>query len=547
MTAPINCHWISNNSQATGFDLKLADEVEQLPSRRLNEEVVINEVVVNRYNVFDSDNPDEQNFLFSWLNSIHVVTEEQVIRDIILFKPGQLYQLATQQESERILRGSQYIFDARIRPLRLCDNKMDVEVTTRDLWTLTPSLNFSHTGGRSKSKVALSDSNFLGTGKKITVARSNEDGRSDFVMSYHDPNILGTRRQITVSLSDNTDGYDQYINFELPFYSLATTRSYGFNFKNEKSTESIYHQAQLSSEFEHKYQKSTLFLGHSEGYLKQQSIRWRYGISFQQDNFKPTALHHQADGVPIDRRLIYPWLGVELLEDRYIKLENYHSIKRTEDINLGRYVTGSIGYSPQSLTDDESRLVLKGRYNNAMLIDSHLFDVKGKLNGFWQTDGSKFEDLRIKLSGNYYNFHHDDWVFFTSLTLNYGKALALNRQLFLGGDNGLRGYPVRHVEVNKSVVINIEERFYSDWYWFNLIRVGAAAYLDIGKGWNEKIPLQFQKYDDDKWLANIGVGLRLTPTRADANHVIHLDLAFPIDAADTIDKTQFIIKVKQSF
>ena len=111
----------------------------------------------------------------------------------------------------------------------------------------------------------------------------------------------------------------------------------------------------------------------------------------------------------------------------------------------------------------------------------------------------------------------------------------------------MRGYPVRHVEVNKSVVINIEERFYSDWYWFNLIRVGAAAYLDIGKGWNEKIPLQFQKYDDDKWLANIGVGLRLTPTRADANHVSHLDLAFPIDAADTIDKTQFIIKVKQSF
>lgn len=542
-----SCHWISSNPVVTSFDLKLTDEVEQLPIRRLNNDITINKIIINRYNVFDENNPKEQNTLFEWLNAIHIVTKEQVIRDMILFKEGDLYQVVQQPESERLLRGSKYIYDARIRPLRLCDNKVDIEVTTRDLWSLTPSISFTRTGGESKQRVSISDSNFLGTGKSITLARSQEDQRTDYLIKYKDPNIWGTRRTTTIEISDNSDGYRQFINFKLPFYALASTRSYGFDFNNEKRVDSIYHQTILSSEFEHKLRQASVFYGLSGGYMDKQSLRWRFGLSFQQDKFKSTALKNALDPLPLDRKLFYPWIGVELLEDRFIKLENYHSMKRTEDINLGRYVAASIGYSDKALGDDITRLIIDLEYKNALKFEQHLFDFDGSLNGYWQTDQAKFDDLLAKFNANYYNFHANDWVFYSSLSLNYSKNLSLDRQLFLGGDTGLRGFPLRYIEARKTVKMSLEERYYSDLYWFSLVRVGAAIYFDIGKAWGNIVRPPVRREENDQWLANAGIGLRLTPTRADANHVIHLDLAFPLNGDDDIDKVQFIVKVRQSF
>ncbi len=541
------CHWQSSNQQATAFDLTLADEVDELPMRRLNEDIVIRSIRVNRYNVFDPNNPDEQNSLFSWLNSIHIVTKEQVVRDILHFTEGDPYQLVNQQGSERHLRGSKYIYDARIRPLRLCGNQMDVEVTTRDLWSLTPSLNFSRTGGKSKQRVAISDSNFLGTGKHLTLARSKEDNTTDLFFGYRDPNILGTKRKAEIELSDNSDGYRQFISLQLPFYSLGSTHSYGFDFNNEKRLDPIYHQTILSSEFNHKLQQANVFWGLSEGYINKQSIRWRYGLTYTKDQFETTQLHHLMDTLPVNRTLFYPWLGIELLEDRFSKLENYHSMRRTEDINLGRHIKASIGYSDRSLSRDHSAIVIKSYYKNAIKMDQQLIDFQGSFRTLWQTKAGKIEDLLFKLTTNYYNFYDDKWVFFTSLTLNYSKNLTKDKQLFLGGDTGLRGYPLRHLEAQQTALLSIEQRYYTDQYWFNLVRVGAAAYFDIGRAWHNEHHPTFNQYNAHQWLSNIGIGLRLTPTRADANHVVHVDLAFPLNSSENIDNMQLIIKVRQSF
>jgi hypothetical protein len=527
-----NCQWLSSNQLASPFDLELSDNVEQLPQQLINKDTTINNVYINRYNVFDEQDPDEQNWLFNWLNTLHIVTKEQVIADNILFKPGEAYNTAQQQESERLLRGRKYIYDARIRPLSLCDNKIDVEVTTRDLWSLTPSFSVSRTGGNTSSKMAISDSNFLGSGKRITLSRSEEDERTEYLISYKDPNIMGTRRQTSLEFSDNSDGYRQFINFELPFYSLASTYSYGVEFNNEKRIDSIYHDTDLSSEFEHRIKRADVFFGHSNGYRNKKSIRWRYGLSIKEDNFDTTPLHNVADITPRDQKLVYPWISIESLEDNYIKLQNYRSIKRTEDINLGRYFSVLVGYSDQSISDD---------------IDQQLIDIAASFDGAWRGSNLSADQQLFNLKSNYYNFHAPDWVFFSSITVNSTNKLSRDRQLFLGGDTGLRGYPLRYLEAKHTAVLSVEERFYSDWYWYQLIRVGAAVYFDLGKVWQSDQQQLLSQDSDSKLLSNIGVGLRLTPTRADSNHIIHLDLAFPLNNNDSIDKVQLIVRGKQLF
>ena len=115
--------------------------------------------------------------------------------------------------------------------------------------------------------------------------------------------------------------------------------------------------------------------------------------------------------------------------------------------------------------------------------------------------------------------------------------------LELGGDSGLRGYPLRYQTGESRMLISIEERFFTDWYPFRLVRVGFAVFADAGRTWGENpaggTPIG--------WLKDVGFGLRLAPTRSGSNKVFHVDLAFPLDGDSSIDSVQFLLTSSRSF
>ena len=65
-----------------------------------------------------------------------------------------------------------------------------------------------------------------------------------------------------------------------------------------------------------------------------------------------------------------------------------------------------------------------------------------------------------------------------SIAASLGDAAAAPDQLLLGGDNGLRGYPLRYQSGDRRALFTIEERAYTDWYPFRLVRVGGAVFYD---------------------------------------------------------------------
>jgi hemolysin activation/secretion protein len=128
------------------------------------------------------------------------------------------------------------------------------------------------------------------------------------------------------------------------------------------------------------------------------------------------------------------------------------------------------------------------------------------------------------------------------------SALATNNldpelQVLLGGDNGLRGYPIRYQAGEHRVVLNVEQRFFTDWYPWRLLRVGWAVFADAGRvsGQDPRAtpPVGL--------LRDVGIGLRLTSPRAAGNRVVHIDLAFPLDGDPSIDTVQFVVETKRSF
>ncbi|MFY9822846.1 MAG: hypothetical protein WAM82_15805, partial [Thermoanaerobaculia bacterium] len=148
-----------------------------------------------------------------------------------------------------------------------------------------------------------------------------------------------------------------------------------------------------------------------------------------------------------------------------------------------------------------------------------------------------------------------DNVFYGSLGADLAHRLDGEDQLLLGGDSGLRGYPLRYQAGDRRVLFTVEQRFFSDREVFHLIHPGAAIFFDAGRAWFvdaavNKLEQFFQDAQNanGKVLRDVGVGLRLGSSRSARGAVVHLDVAFPLDRAGAnIKSVQWLVSTRDTF
>ena len=183
---------------------------------------VIGEVLVDNQNIFNLEDPKDDKKLFRAANDLHIKTRADVIRNQLLFRPGDRYNRHLIDESERILRADGYFYDAWIREVRYADNRVDLRVTTRDVWTLNPGFNFSRSGGTNSIGVQLEDTNFLGTGGSLKVFHTSTVDRNTTGFQASDQHAFGSWVSGAATFSNNSDGYLREVTVQQPFYALNT-------------------------------------------------------------------------------------------------------------------------------------------------------------------------------------------------------------------------------------------------------------------------------------------------------------------------------------
>src|SRR6185436_14785090 len=114
---------------------------------------IIGEVRVTAQDLFDPEKPGENGRLFRLANQVHRSTRTGVIERQLLFRPGDVFSPELVAESARLLRQNDYLYDVDIRPVLREDGKVDVEVTTRDVWTLEGGASFSRSGGTNNTSL----------------------------------------------------------------------------------------------------------------------------------------------------------------------------------------------------------------------------------------------------------------------------------------------------------------------------------------------------------------------------------------------------------
>ena len=134
-------------------------------------------------------------------------------------------------------------------------------------------------------------------------------------------------------------------------------------------------------------------------------------------------------------------------------------------------------------------------------------------------------------------------MFFAAARANAVVDPDLDHQLLLGGDNGLRGYPLRYQSGKASVLFTAEERLFTKWFPFRLYQIGAAVFADAGRTWGDDVAGQAPL----GWLADAGVGLRIGNSRSGLGNALHVNLAVPLNRQPGIDSVQLLIETRGSF
>lgn len=505
---------------------------------------VIGEITLRVNDIFDLTNPKENNALYRVANKLHIATRESVVRSYLLFKSGEPYSRRLLDETERSLRNTQFLYDAFIVPVRYHDNIVDLEVITRDVWTLTGGINYSLKGGETSTGFEIEDSNFLGYGHSFSLSHSVDEDRTSDLFRYDAPNVGGQHTNIIVTLGSNSDGDLYGLNYAKPFFSLDTSKSYGFNIEGEDYDESRFENGIAVADYHRTDRLFEVFLGHSDGLVNNRTIQWTLGYTHAERLYSPNDETGDPAEVPENDAESFPWISMRYIEDYFIKTQRLSFFGRTEDLNLGNEFLIKIGWSDHAISSGapSDEVIYELSYSRGLLLKKERylllnFDSEGRIAS--EHSENVLNSGRIR----YYNPHDSRQVFYTSLFMQNAHDLDDPNVIQLGGDTGMRGYPAHIQDGDRMFLLTVEQRFYHERHFFEFFYAGGALFFDMGRAWDPDVG----PGPNSGVLKDVGAGLRLTSSRAGKGKVLHIDAAYPLDG-DDVDRTiQINISMESEF
>ena len=117
-----------------------------------------------------------------------------------------------------------------------------------------------------------------------------------------------------------------------------------------------------------------------------------------------------------------------------------------------------------------------------------------------------------------------------------------------GNSNILRGihmlgFPNDAQRGDRSALFAVEQRHFYTFHPFHLLRFGSAVFFEAGRVWDS----QNIEQQSNKTLYDVGIGLRVNSSKARPNHIVHFNLAFPLNERDLTGTYQWSVFVSESF
>lgn len=489
--------------------------------------------------VFNPDDPRENNAFYRALNHIHVDTRDNVIAGQLLFAEGDTLRPNSLAETERLLRTRSYLNNARIRVVGECpDGGVVLLVTVRDVWTFDPQVSFGREGGETKYGFGLSEGNLLGTGNSLFIGYDKNADRSSIDYGFYSPHLFNTRLSAKLGFADTSDGQQSVFELSQPFYSLQAPWAAGLRNESLSFIETVRYQDDVINAYKHQRAHHETFVGVAFDVSANHTQRLLLGLT--QDKQEFTANEDTLQSVPSDFNHVFPWLEYRFIENKYAVYTNFNQMHQVEDVSIGADLRVRLGHGGGYWGNKADVTRLEVGY--ADMIDlggNHLMRLHLSADGRYLSGAAEQGEAVLGGHLGYYSLIGEKHRWYISGSYHQGHQLSQHLELTAGGGGGLRGYPLDYQRGDKRYLASIEKRYISDLHLFNVLRFGTAMYIDIGRAWGGG-------YYNAPHLANFGVGIRMSSSKAKVGNILHLDLAFPLVERDQVNSFQWVIRASQS-
>jgi hypothetical protein len=487
-------------------------------------------------------------FLHRWANTIHIDTKIITLENEATFFINKcIKNLADMAELERHLRSRKFLRDAEVSA---DDYVKEITITTWDNWSLMPTVSLGRKGGINTYSFGIKERNLLGLGIDTEIQSYQNTQRSGYKLRATIPLFQKQNTSVKLGFADNDDGQKRSLFLHKIFAGFHTKKAYHLGFNEESRNDTLFQNGQDQSVFGHDIsfkEASYAWLNFNDD---SRLLRYRLGITQNKNTFSDLSNEESSDlssppltdVQPEDRDLLYPWLAFEYIEKDFRKLTNVHLITQIEDFNHGWQLSSRLGIGNGN-KDNSAWTVWRMRvkkgfnlHNNALL----LIDL-ALANDFYQERDSR---LLVKVSGEYFYQLNKSWGFYLSNNNVASTNQYIDQPVTMGGNTGLRGFPLQYQHGQHSIKVTSEIRYYPEINIFKLFDLAGVAFVDAGRTYGESTV----KNIEEGWLGSAGLGLRLHSPHSGGNHpIIHIDFAFPQSDNPDINRFEIRVQAKKSF
>lgn len=488
-------------------------------------------------NVFDLSDPAQQTWYARLADQLHVKTHPGVIRAQLLFKSGEPLNPRTIYESERRLRALKFLRAALILPESCTSHTVNLRVDVKDAWTLKLDFRFAHVGGQNSTQFLVTDANFLGSGKQLSLGHSADPQRSANQVIYQDPSLFGSYWQVNAAYEDLSDGHVRFFNVGQPFYEDQTPWSLAIGFLDQKENLNFYNQGTLA--------------WNAVSTLQQHEFSWAHLLNWSGDSgMRAGLVYSDSDygyGVPqmqnsnllpqpmlTPRRLAGLGATWEFFQDQYASYTNLKYIGRAEDYNLGWQVDAQAGAYGDGFGGDVSAPFYgvsaswggQASGNTLLLASAYAQDR--------QQDGVS-RNLLSNLTLTAYN---QDLPWQTLVAhVQWDAVLRPDPEsyLYIGGIQGLRGYPNYFAIGDRRWQATFADRIVTPWQLWSLFQMGFVGFVDVAQIHQLSPPVWTPAYSD------VGLGLRFGITRSAFSNTVYVTVAWPLRGGPGVHGHEIVV------
>jgi hypothetical protein len=487
--------------------------------------------------VFELDKPEEDTWYGRTADALHRSTQPSVVRTYLLFQTGEPLKPQLIYESVRRLHALAFLRYASITPISCSAQTVDLEVRVKDAWSFEIDMSFVHSGGQTQHTLSIEDVNFWGTGKTVEIENKVDADRVTNLLSYQDPALFGSRWQFDATYSRLSDGHIEALDFGQPFFEDSTPWSFFIHYVNQQEFLNFYENSNVVWRAQDNHQHFEFDWVRLMDW--QDDAGKRIGLSFLRDDYfygSPQSFPPVSIPQPVltPRQFAGAAVTFEYYQDRYASFVNMALIDRAEDYNLGWDTHLEGGYFAKAFNSpmtawfyDVASTYGVGIPDDTLLLGSS--EIQGRRQGGVQ------HNVLGNLTLTLYNQSFPSQTLVAHMDLDYTLRPDPENLVYLGGSQGMLGYPNFLYLGDRRWQMHLEDRHLTQMRLWNTLQVGFAAYTEVGK---------IRQFGSGHWsptLADVGLALRLGDVRSAFGGVIYVSLAWPLTKIPGISERQFLI------